>query len=217
VHIIDDPALLLARLAASDDMYKRFGLPPGQSGAYHKAVRDLYAPSPLADLDLSFVVLDPLSGAATRLIAAVDNDGNPMYMREAALKKKLRPADLPVPGQAAAPRAKQLADPLEKLDLAPRLLSELSELPQRLPASAPGRPRAALSHQSTKLASIQLKGLPLTTALGFDQEHGQAYQCARPPPKTSARFQPYRRRRFKPPLPSPYATSDPKQSWTLPC
>jgi hypothetical protein len=123
-------------------MYKRFGRPPGQSGAYHKAVRDLYASNPLADLDQSFVVLDPLSGTATRLLAAVDDDGNPMYMREASLAKKLRPADLPVPGQDAAPRAKQLADaPLKSLVLAPRTLSELSELPQRLPASAPGRPR----------------------------------------------------------------------------
>jgi hypothetical protein len=113
----------------------------------------------------------PLKGAATRLLAAVDDDGNPMYMREAALAEELRPADLPVPGQDAAPRAKQLADPLKSLALAPRLLSELSELPQRLPASAPGRPRAALSHQYTRLASIKLKGLPPTTALGFDQEH----------------------------------------------
>jgi hypothetical protein len=30
------------------------------------------------------------------------------------------------------------------------------------------------------------------------------------PPKTSVRFQPYRRRRFKPHLRSPYATSDPE-------
>jgi hypothetical protein len=104
VHIIDDPTLLLARLAASDDMFRRFGLPPGQSGVYHKAVRDLYASNPLADLDLSFVVLDPLSGAATRLLAAVDNEGNPMYMREAALEEELRPADQRVPGQNAASR-----------------------------------------------------------------------------------------------------------------
>jgi hypothetical protein len=85
-------------------MCKRFGLPPGQSGVYHKAVRDLYASNPLADLDLLFVVLDPLSGAATRLIAAVDKEGNPMYMREAALEEELRPADQRVPGQNAASR-----------------------------------------------------------------------------------------------------------------
>jgi hypothetical protein len=94
-----------------------------------------------------------------------------MYMREAALEEELRPADQRVPGQNAATRAKRLANPLETLDLAPRLLSELSELLQRPSASAPVRPRAALSHQTTKLADIKLKGLPLTTALGFDQEH----------------------------------------------
>jgi hypothetical protein len=77
-----------------------------------------------------------------------------MYMREAALAEKLRPADLPVPGQDAAPRAKRLADLFKNLFPEPRLLSELSELPQRFPASAPGRPLAALSNQYTKLASI---------------------------------------------------------------
>jgi hypothetical protein len=88
VHIIDDPTLLPALLAASDDMYKRFGLPPGQSGVHHKAVRDLYTSNPLADLDLSFVVSDPVSGAPIELTAAVDDDGNPVYAREVHLRQE---------------------------------------------------------------------------------------------------------------------------------
>jgi hypothetical protein len=192
VHIIDDPTLLPARLAASDDMYKRFGLPPGQSGVHHKALRDLYASIPLADLDLSFIVPDPLSGAAIRLTAAADDEGNPMYVREASLAPELRPAGQHALGQNAAGsagraknaagsagRAKPLANLFKTFDLAPRLLSELSELPQRPSTSAPGRPRAKLSHHSTTLADIKLKGLPLTTALGFDQEHKKSGESGR--------------------------------------
>jgi hypothetical protein len=88
VHIIDDPTLLPARLAASDEMYKRFGQPPGQSGVHHKAVRDLYTSKPFADLDLSFVVSDPISGAPIELTAAVDDYGNPVYAREVHLRKE---------------------------------------------------------------------------------------------------------------------------------
>jgi hypothetical protein len=182
VHIIDDPTLLPARLAASDEIYKRFGLPPEQSGVHHKAVRDLYASNPLADLDLSFIVSDPLSGAAIRLTAAVDDEGNPMCVREASLAPELRPAGQHAPVQNAAGsagRAKPLANPFKTFDLTPRLLSELSELQQLPSASAPGRPRVKLSHQSTALADIKLKGLPLTTALGFDQEHKMSGESGR--------------------------------------
>jgi hypothetical protein len=172
VHIIDDPTLLPARLAASDDMYKRFGLPPGQSSVHHKAVRDLYASNPLADLDLSFVVSDPLTGAAIRLAAAVDDEGNPMYVREASLELRQAGQHAPVQNAAgSAVRAKPLADRFKTFDLSPRLLSELNELPLESSKSAPGRPSVKPSHRSTALAAIKLKGLPLTTALGFDQEH----------------------------------------------
>ena len=170
VHIIDDPTLLPARLAASDDMFKRFGLPPGQSGVHHKAVRDLYASNPLADLDLSFIVSDPLTGVAIRLTAAVDDDGNPVYSREVNLE--LRQAGEHAPIQIAAGavvRAKPLADRFKTFGLSPRLLSELNEL--QTSVSAPGSPSAKPSHKPTTLAAIKLMGLPLTTALGFDQEH----------------------------------------------
>jgi hypothetical protein len=170
VHIIDDPTLLPARLAASDDMFKRFGLPPGQSGVHHKAVRDLYASNPLADLDLSFIVSDPLTGAAIRLMAAVDDCGNPVYAREVNLEPRQKDEHAPIQITAGvAERAKPLADRIKTFGLPKRLLSELNDLPTS--ASAPGRPSVKLSHKSATLANIKLKDLPLITALGFDQEH----------------------------------------------
>jgi hypothetical protein len=100
-------------------------------------VRDLYASNPLADLDLSFIVSDPLSGAAirltaavddegnpmyvreARLTAAVDDEGNPMYVREASLAPELRQAGQHAPAQNAAGsagRAKPLANPSKTCD-----------------------------------------------------------------------------------------------------
>jgi hypothetical protein len=108
VNVIDDPNLVMARLAASDEMFRRFGLPPGQAGAHHKGLRELFALNPLADMGQSFVVMDPPSGAPVAMLAAVDSDGNPMCMREASLK--LCPTNLAVPGQGAVRRAKKGAD-----------------------------------------------------------------------------------------------------------
>jgi hypothetical protein len=189
LHIIDDPTLLPARLAASDDMYKRFGLPPGQSGVHHKAVRDLYASNPLADLDLSFLVSGPLTGVAIRLTAAVDDEGNPTYAREASLELRQAGEHAPIQSAAGAVvRAKPLADHLKTNGLSPRLLSELNELQPSV--SAPGRPSAKPSHKSTTLAAIKLKGLSSTTALGFDQRHTLLPQRLQLRPRARSRVAP---------------------------
>jgi hypothetical protein len=121
-------------------------------------------------LDLSFIVSDPLTGVAIRLTAAVDDDGNPVYAREEYLELRQAGEHAPIQIPAgAAVRAKPLADRFKTFGLSPRLLSELNEL--KTSVSAPGRPSVKPSHKYTTLAAIKLMGLPLTTALGFDQEH----------------------------------------------
>jgi hypothetical protein len=147
----------MARLAASDDMLRRFGLPPGQAGAHHRSVRELFVLIPLADMGQLFLVMPPLSGAvhAGSITGAV-------------------------PGQGAVRRAKKGADAvLKSLGLAPRLRLELGALPQRGPAASAERPRAALTHQNKKLGEIKLGDLAATAALGFDQEHKKTGESGR--------------------------------------
>jgi hypothetical protein len=93
-----------------------------------------------------------------------------MYAREEGLK--LRQAGQRPPIQSAAGavvRAKPPADRFKTFGLSPRRLSELNELQPSI--SAHGRPSVEPTHKSIILADIKLRGLPMTTALGFDQEH----------------------------------------------
>jgi hypothetical protein len=129
----------------------------------------LYTSNPLADLDLSFVVSDPLTGAPITLTAAVDDDGNPVYAREVHLRQgDDKRAEIEINARTAG-RAEPHADRFETFGLPQRLLSEVSKLKSSV--SAPGRPSVKSIHKYSALADIKLRGLLLTTALGSDQEH----------------------------------------------
>ena len=78
LYVLNDPNLLPTRLAMSDD----HGGPPGKLGLFYQRMRDLYGQTPRRPMDQTFVVTEPLSKAPLAIVAALNDEGEPVFADE---------------------------------------------------------------------------------------------------------------------------------------